>query len=998
MKNLKKILFILLAFALALSLFSCGGKDPCKTHTDDDEDGKCDKCGETVKEETTPAGDVVLVENGEVKFQIVYANGMTSMLMSKVNKMKTEFLGVGISVDRVVDKADNIKECEILVGDITTRGDKYKTDGHDYGMEGYVIKIVDSKIIINAGSDDMLIEAIDKFLEDIVEVGDDEKDFENLVMTADKQVEVIQDDYKVTSLAVGGKDMKGYTIALDKTNTYHMEAAKVLQQTVYERTGYWFELVSEDKATDTSVVIKAVAKDAVDGGFKISANAKKQLVIECGYDNMVKTAVEDFLSDKIVAAKDAVDFNGTVYTDDISVVYYKDFGAKGDGRTDDFFALKDAHDFANISGQTVKAESGKTYYIHETRKNGTGEVHSIEIRTNVDWTGAKFIIDDTNLSTFDGTKRTNSNIFSVKPDTAVRKITDKTVIDAVLTAGLNRETTKIDLGLNEKVMIIPYNSSHNVYRRKGYGSFTGQTMHEVIVIDEKGNIDAETPMLFDYTNIDYIEVYSLNDEALTIQGGEFTTKASHVDIVYYDSDGNQKFHDSYVSRGIGISRSYTTVKNVKHYVTGEITLKEQASGMIGTAYQGFFSASKANHVTLEDCVISGRRCYTKPVGGTMGTYGIHANEINKIVFKNCVQQNFWVKVDENGNINPATEDTKDVQLSMGTSTITGKKMHWGCGGTNFCKNMEFIGSTLSRFDAHCGLYNGKIIDSTVNYIAITGVGDMIIKNSRWFAEEDNYNANSLIHLREDYGSIWDGKITIDGMEAYVFTHGSEADNYKGTNTWIFMHTYNNWYYGYQSAFPSIEINNLDYYDIKTREALPPGFEVKLCNASVSDERALHLPETLKTSPIYPYEDKLVENGREQVDSNQDGVIDAKDGDGYVDYTNTPYDKSKVGDNEKGIAGRGNKNLNPIKPPETIKITGNDGVDADGDGTPDGGYVFKVPNTAGYNVSDGGYYDEVESFGGFFGDTKFRYGDGENDYYLGTDYVGQKTNTFTFIKQ
>ena len=495
--------------------------------------------------------------------------------------------------------------------------------------------------------------------------------------------------------------------------------------------------------------------------------------------------------------------------------------------------------------------------------------------------------------------------------------------------------------------------------------------------------------MFDYNNIDYIEVYSLKDEPITVGGGEFTTIASHVNILYYDSDSNPKIHSGYVSRGISIARSYTTLKNVKHFVTGEITLNEQKEGMIGTAYQGFFNASKANHVTLDECVISGRRCYAKPTGGTTGTYGISATSVNKIVFKNCVQQNFWVTVDDNGNIVPASEDTPGVQLSMGTSDITGKKMHWGCGGTNYCKNMEFIGSTLSRFDAHQGLYNGKIIDSTVNYIAITGVGELIIENSRWFAEADSYNSNSLIHLREDYGSTWEGKITINNMEAYVFTKGSKANNYEGTNTWIFMHTYSNWYYGYQACFPSIEINNLDYYDIETREALPGGFEVKLCRTSVSADRALHLPETQIKPPVYPYEDSLVEEGRDPIDSG---------GDGYVDHTNTVYDKNLVSANQGGIEGTGNKNLNPIKPPEIIKITGNDGVDADKDGIADGGYVFTVPNTAGYNVSDGGYYDNVENYGGFFGDTKFRYGDGENDYYLGTDYVGENTNTFKFIEQ
>ena len=47
----------------------------------------------------------------------------------------------------------------------------------------------------------------------------------------------------------------------------------------------------------------------------------------------------------------------------VNVVYYEDFGAVGDGKTDDFLALKAAHDFANEGGQSVKATPGATYYI-----------------------------------------------------------------------------------------------------------------------------------------------------------------------------------------------------------------------------------------------------------------------------------------------------------------------------------------------------------------------------------------------------------------------------------------------------------------------------------------------------------------------------------------------------------------------------------------------------------------------------------------------------------
>ena len=443
-------------------------------------------------------------------------------------------------------------------------------------------------------------------------------------------------------------------------------------------------------------------------------------------------------------------------------------------------------------------------------------------------------------------------------------------------------------------------------------------------------------------------------------------------------------HDTYFQRGIEVSRSYTLVKNVQHYVEGEITVKEQLAGKLGTAYNGFFGASFANEVTFEDCVLTGRRCYNKSSsaglsGGTTGTYDFRAGRVNKIVLKNCTQSNFFVELDEENNVTATTENNPNAQLSMISIPGTSYQLHWGAGCTDFCKNMEFIGSTIARFDAHQGLYNGKIIDSTVNYIAITGGGNMIIENSRWFAAKPDYNANSLIHLREDYGSTWDGKVTVKDVQAYVFT--KDASGQK-VSTWLVMHSYKNWYHGYTSVFPSIEIDNLDYYDIETKEALPRGYEVKLCNTSVTNEPALHLNETSNVFAFLPDVDNLVEGGREPIDSNKDGVVDDKDkGDGYVDGTNITFD----GDSDwGGVVTSVKENLNPIKPPEIIKITGNDGVS----GT--GGYTYIVPKTDGFGVSDGGYYDTVENNGGFFGDTEFIT---EENTYLGTDH--EDTETFIF---
>ena len=82
---------------------------------------------------------------------------------------------------------------------------------------------------------------------------------------------------------------------------------------------------------------------------------------------------------------------------DRDYVTYEDFGAVGDGKTEDYAAICRTHEYANEHKLTVKGTPGKTYYIKDT-KLGTDEVHVAVIKTNVDWCGAHFIIDDTDLT------------------------------------------------------------------------------------------------------------------------------------------------------------------------------------------------------------------------------------------------------------------------------------------------------------------------------------------------------------------------------------------------------------------------------------------------------------------------------------------------------------------------------------------------------------------------------------------------------------------------
>ena len=67
-------------------------------------------------------------------------------------------------------------------------------------------------------------------------------------------------------------------------------------------------------------------------------------------------------------------------------VCYEDFGAVGDGKTDDFDAMAKAHAYANENKLDVVIPGSKTYYIGKTDKDNPKD--PIKIQTNVDFGNA----------------------------------------------------------------------------------------------------------------------------------------------------------------------------------------------------------------------------------------------------------------------------------------------------------------------------------------------------------------------------------------------------------------------------------------------------------------------------------------------------------------------------------------------------------------------------------------------------------------------------------
>ena len=686
-------------------------------------------------------------------------------------------------------------------------------------------------------------------------------------------------------------------------------------------------------------------------------------------------------------------------------VTYEDFGAVGDGVTEDFVAIYKAHVFANEHRLPVKGTPGKTYYIFETTM-GTEKPFIVPIRTSVDWQGATFIIDDTKMSVWEEnpySEQAYKNIFNVLPDREHEKFRIDSVeaLAPVNASGINKKTKKINLGLDwdGPVMIVPYSKAHKIFRRRGYGQYDGDDMHELIVVEADGTVNPDTPIMFDYKSIDYMDVIKLDPEsAITLENGIFITKESKVNQSYLKEDGTYGYRGGYIRRGMCVTRSYTTVKNIEHRIEGYTTLLERAlEHKEGSAYAGFFRSEYANELTYKDCIMPGRFAYT-----SYSSYNFGSNCVNKIVLDGCFQPNFWFEVDpetyelrdgavyDKNCIGNARKTSQNVITGMGAIEVKGVRIPlcWGIGGTNYCKNMQYLNSTLTRFDAHAGLYNGKIINCNVSGMELTGTGEFVIEDSAWYP----YSLNTpMLYLRGDYGFHWDGNIKIKNTEAHML---------PDMNLNLSHFNYVNWYFGYTCVFPNITIDNLRYYDAKTGEPLAPGYKTNFF-AYRENAMKMHLYDSGEAS-IFAVTDDDKDGYIDEplFDINKDGVIDEKDlvdldGDGRVGNTSLKYDDYfNKPDYKRGIPHPTcTVNLNAVCPPAYFKVVNNKTED----GKTVCNYVLK--DTSGEGISDGGWHRDEnapDTMGGFFGATKFIYGEGEDDFFVGP--ANGKDESFVFTKE
>ncbi len=636
------------------------------------------------------------------------------------------------------------------------------------------------------------------------------------------------------NVTIGDTPITDYVIVAETAE--EKAAAELLSSAVEVKFGVGLDIV--ESAAGKSIVISTLPSNSPKD-FYVTCDGEI-LTMQCSYKSFFTSGMRSFIEGFVSRTSGynfEKDFKQEYFA---SKVYYSDFGATGDGVTNDFFAIKATHDVANAKSLTVYADAGATYYIG-TCIDENNTLRSASIKTNTVWTGATFIIDDTKITkTASGPQDYVNHVFKVESDYPLVTL-GSSVLESINQAGglTKGETKKIETGLGYPAMLIIKNEEHTQYIRFGGNANSGAAQSELVLVDAEGNIDPSTPFLFDFEKVTSIVAYRADVTPITIEGGTFETKASRVNLA------NNPLGD-YISinRAIYVTRPNVTLRNIDRLVTGEIpkyaivrvdengnvlevlntdpdpgvmskdqprttsgdtvytygmdsngnyyvkigdTIQNDLLPFIGHSYGGFVNVGNTTNVTIENCEFYGRTWYLQ------GTYDIILGNANNVTFKNCTQPNFY-----------ETASPKNETVTEKTS-LPNNYYCWGVMGSNYCKNIVYDGCTLTRYDAHCGVVNGKIINSTVARLTLIGGGDMLIENSTLLAR--NTATGSIIDLRDDYGSTWDGTITIKDC-----TFEAHMDNTTSTMTTVNVATvpWGNHDFGYETHLPNLVVDNLSF--------------------------------------------------------------------------------------------------------------------------------------------------------------------------------------------
>ena len=465
-------------------------------------------------------------------------------------------------------------------------------------------------------------------------------------------------------------------------------------------------------------------------------------------------------------------------------VKYSDFNSYGDGKHEDYNALYETHVFANEHGLDVFADEGAVYYIHTFKE-------PIPIKTNTDFSGARFILDDTGEDAFE---YRSIPLFLVEKDNPGKVYAGDDLSANFNVSPINEGDKSIPwlVGkLEAKSLIRLTNEGHRDFIRFGSNVNSGNPRTDCLLVNTDGTIDATTPVAFAFEDVTKIEIFRTDDAPITVKGGYFETICCRT----VEQTGFENKWRGY-HRKFKIIRSNTTVSDMTHRIVGEPDIPNTGYGRDEDGklkqsypYYGFVYYYNTYNSCAKNLALNAHTTYyedkttsNKPV--PMGSYDIVIEYSSHVFCENI---------------------TNGVDIC--------NTRYWGIMSSNGAKNLEFKNCSMSRFDAHRGFWNARLIGCEFG-LTINAIGGGKLEIIDTVRTAGNY----FIALRGDYGATFNGDIilkncSILGKKRYrgIPTNDTHSDEINLINSGFAYSNekHPNWDFGYTCYMPrKIYVENL----------------------------------------------------------------------------------------------------------------------------------------------------------------------------------------------
>ena len=899
MKKLSKIFILVCVLALVFALTSCElleqygitipGFGPGNDTGDSENEPPEEKDGE-----------LLLIHNSKAYFNVVYTQKSGASAKRAADKFVKDLRTFGVEVaDAISDKdASLVTEREIIIGaDALNRGEDCSITETYLGADGQAVKIVGKKIIIAGGTPELTAKAFDVYVKTQMKISSKTKTLETLSVKDDYSYEKLT-EYAIESIKLGNTDLGDYTLVydlagLDNLNYTYIKITS-FATSIFDKSGIVIKEGKLDSISsyDHALVIRYVDTYVGDrrdkshelemaGGFRAYL-AGNNYVVECCYANVFEDIFNEYVSNTFLTRKGKIVVNED-YTDEANTVYYEDFGAKGNGNTDDFEAMYAAHIFANKCGQTVKGTKGAHYFVGAASLNRT-----IPVMTDVNFNGATITVDDVGSAAYKNrsvklfTTQRQYNAVSISGDAIDELYNEyrKANPDAPekLVVDIDTESFPwLASVLEAPSMVRLISSKHKDFVRHGANQNSGSNRMDVFMVDENGDFIRETdtdldgngvignvttPVAYSFgstdvddpsvtnskidSSITQIVIYRCDDEPITIENGKFYNICCRA---VAETEFKVKYHA--YNRGFELYRSNVTIKDIKHRMQKEPDMHiiqspathecDLGSGTVcqkfgsrqeSYPYYGFFLIQYTSNLNIRDCNLTGHTTYYEEKPATGSTGGkipdpVAAGSYDYVVERSC-NVSFY-NVTQGFSEDPA-KPGEELNTGLGDSR------YWGIMSSNGSKNLRFEKCAVNRFDAHQGFWNATLIDTTIGHsFNVVGGGTL---NAIGVTK---VTGTSFISLRSDYGATFRGDMNlIDcnflNYKAYNTSRGGVSSTVVNSSGTIINAGFATTSKGYRTPEQRQESYDAEYkrvYDDKME-----GFAEAIANGTKTEERAI----------------------------------------------------------------------------------------------------------------------------------------------------------------